>query len=140
MGHRRPRAATMAELAVAARGPTAAGDLHGDRPVEAVAPDDAYAIELGSRRYEVRTEPELTAEEAQALATTSRLVVRDPCGCGGGCGYETWTGTRATQLVRSGLPVVEHGELLALLDPSGAPCGVLVVQDAGWGRRRRGGR
>jgi len=100
-------------------------------------PDDPYAIELGSRCYEVRTEPELGPEEAQALAITSRLVVRDSCGCGGGCGYETWTGTRATELVRGGPPVVEHGELLALLDRSGAPCGVLVVQDAGWGPARR---
>lgn len=103
-------------------------------------PDDPYVIELRSRRYAVRAEPGLSPEQAQALATTSRLVVRDSCGCGGGCGYETWTGSRATELVRGGPPVVEHGELLALLDRSGAPCGVLVVQDAGWGRPRRGRR
>ena len=128
----------MAELAGDARRHAAPRDV--DRNRSAAPPDGPSAIELGTRCYDVRSEPGLTAEEAQALATTSRLVVRDSCGCGGGCGYETWVGSRATELVRSGPPVVAHGELLALLDPTGAPCGVLVVQDAGWGRPRRGRR
>ncbi|PJE94215.1 hypothetical protein CUT44_28475 [Streptomyces carminius] len=50
----------------------------------------------------------VSASRALAAAASGALVVRDPCGCGGGCGFRRPDAEEVAALVRSGPPRVRN--------------------------------
>lgn len=127
---RRAKTKSMAEIA---------DEVHQQQALDAssvmpAADSGGSWIEVGGRRFTV-FDDELTPEEARDLAEVSRLVVWDSCGCGGGCGYETWEGPEVSALLKAGVPKLTNGWALQIQDDQGQS-GVLCEQAVRWGPLR----
>jgi hypothetical protein len=82
---------------------------------------------------------DVSAERALEVAAAGAVVVWDPCGCGGGCGFDWCSATEVQQLVASGPPVVANsrrlrGNISEWRTASGAA--LLLAEDmVRWGNR-----
>jgi len=50
----------------------------------------------------------ISAGKAQHLAEAGAAVAWDPCGCGGYCGFDWFTGDQTAQMVAAGTPTVRN--------------------------------
>ncbi len=133
----RRRSPSLAEIAEAVRAEQDAPPRgHRRQPAPELREQLVHVLEVEGRLFEVvDTEADLTPEQALAFATSGGPVVWDSCGCGGGCGYETWSGRAVRGLTRAGPPLVRAGRLYELRDADGG-VGVLVEGDIRWGTLR----
>ncbi|WP_344260914.1 hypothetical protein [Streptomyces sodiiphilus] len=102
MSKRKAQLRTFAEmLAAVPREP--APDPVTDEPARAGRRDDGTMADPAGRVYTCVRET-VSATAALAAAAAGAVVVWDPCGCGGGCGFR-WLGEAETaRLVASGPP------------------------------------
>jgi hypothetical protein len=86
------------------------------REVEAVPPAALPAglsagvlTDQEGRQYE-RVDEDITPERALELASAGAIVVHDPCGCGGGCGFDWYTAQDVKDMAVSGPPAIQKGK------------------------------
>lgn len=86
--------------------------------------------EIDGRIYTF-SEDEIAPAEALRIASTSRLVIWDSCGCG----YQIWKGSQTRELTGAGVPIVGGGALWQIRDVAGNT-GVFVDEAVRWGALR----
>lgn len=96
---------------------------------------DSSFVDQTGRRYQL-TEPSIDAPTAQRAAAAGALIVWDPCGCGGYCGYQ-WLDPEQARKLGSVLPRIRNtkrrrGCIALYADDNGREL-MLVEESVTWG-------
>lgn len=96
--------------------------------------DDCFVDQTGVE-YAI-CEEEITADRAHDLAAAGAIVVWDPCGCGGFCGFTWFAPDDVAVMVRSGPPTIRNNKRSsALISEWRSDAGetlLLANQDVRW--------